>query len=90
MVEDFKRVHLDGVERLQEAKEFSEWSKKDREKRLPKLTPEQREQLHEYLKIVQQHGIHQAYSDDADCSVSKCPVLKNTKNALVSMTGSSQ
>ena len=48
------------MERLREAKEFSEWSKNDRESRLPQLTKEQREQMRQYLKIVDKHGLELA------------------------------
>lgn len=40
-------------EYLKESREFSEWAKQDREKRLKhKLTPEQKEQLQQYLLMV--------------------------------------
>lgn len=54
MVEDTKRQQLDGESHLQEANEFAKWSHNDREKRLPKLTPEQETQLMQYLQLVEQ------------------------------------
>ena len=48
------------MEHLREAKEFSEWSKKDRESRLPQLTKEQREQMRQYLKLVDKNGLELA------------------------------
>lgn len=42
---------------LREAGEFAEWSRRDRESRLPPLTDEQREQMQQYLRLVEQHGL---------------------------------
>jgi hypothetical protein len=63
MVNDTARRHQDALSRLREAEEYAKWSKKDREERLPPLTPEQREQMREYLKIVDQHGGRKGFED---------------------------
>jgi hypothetical protein len=76
------------LERLREAKEFAEWSRKDREKRLPPLTDEQQEQLREYLNIVSKHGLRKAFEDPSGKECVGCPVLGRTQKALSAMTGS--
>ena len=64
---------MDGMERLREARQFAEWSKKDREARLPKITDEQREQLRNYLQLVEQHGVKKALQNAEDCV--GCPIF---------------
>jgi hypothetical protein len=73
MVDDSTRLHKDGLERLREAEEFAKWSKKDREARLPPLSPEQREQMRNYLQIVEQHGLSKGFEDTKQCV--GCPVM---------------
>lgn len=58
MVSDHQRKQEEGLERLREAGEFAEWSRKDRESRVPPLTAEEREQLRDYLRLVERHGMH--------------------------------
>lgn len=82
MVDDTARRHQDALARLREAEEFAKWSKQDREKRLPPLTPEQREQMREYLKIVQQHGLSKGFEDTNQCV--GCPVMHGKKAQSVS------
>jgi hypothetical protein len=86
LLEAGARDQRDGLKHLQEAKEFAEWSKKDREARLPKLTPEQREQMREYLKIVQQHGLTKGMEGAENNDCNGCPVLKQGKSFATSMT----
>jgi hypothetical protein len=86
LLEAGARDQRDGLKHLQEAKEFAEWSKKDREARLPKLTPEQREQMREYLKIVQQHGLTKGMEGAENHDCNGCPVLKQGKRFASSMT----
>lgn len=93
IVSDNQRKQIQGQEHLREAKEFSEWSKKDREARLPKLTEEQREQMRQYLLIVQRHGLSKAFAgemqrnnDDDDCP--GCPVLKQTRKVAAALSNS--
>ncbi|EEC43309.1 predicted protein [Phaeodactylum tricornutum CCAP 1055/1] len=86
LLEAGARDQRDGLKHLQEAKEFAEWSKKDREARLPKLTPEQREQMREYLKIVQQHGLTKGMEGAENNDCNGCPVLKQGKSFASSMT----
>lgn len=91
IVSDTKRQQLDGVERLREAREFAEWSRKDREARFPKLNPEQREQMRQYLQLVEQHGLRKSFEatrgeiSDADCV--GCPVLGQARKAAAAVTG---
>jgi hypothetical protein len=77
------------MEHLKEARKFAEWSQKDRDARLPKLTDEQREQMQKYLQLVGQHGFSKTVSSADDCV--NCPIVGNAKNALgfVSRTESS-
>lgn len=78
-MEDSKRQHVEGLERLKEAREFAEWSRKDKEARLPELTDEQREQMRQYLQLVGKHGVTQAASNE-DCV--GCPVVRNATEIL--------
>lgn len=61
MVEDSTRKHQEGLEHLREAREFAEWSRKDREARLPKLSPDQQAQMMQYLRIVERHGLSKSF-----------------------------
>jgi hypothetical protein len=45
------------MQHLQEANTYAIWSEQDRASKLPVLTQEQRQQIHEYLQIVQEHGL---------------------------------
>jgi hypothetical protein len=60
MVRDANKKHEDGIHHLQEANEFALWSENDRRQRLPAITAEQREQIQQYLAIVQQHALHES------------------------------
>jgi hypothetical protein len=60
MVRDANKKHEDGIHHLQEANEFALWSENDRRKRLPAITAEQREQIQQYLAILQQHALHES------------------------------
>lgn len=46
------RRHLAATEHLKDARKFAQSKAKDRENRLPPLTEEQREQLHDYLRLL--------------------------------------
>lgn len=63
LVSDSNRQQEEAIKHLQEARNFAEWSKKDREARLPKLTEEQRQQLKEYLELIEQHSIRKTTND---------------------------
>lgn len=91
MVEDSNRIQRDGLERLREAREFAEWSKKDRESRLPKLTEDQRDQMREYLKVIEQHGLAKAFEspNGKGCDGEGCPVLAQARKAVATVVGSS-
>lgn len=52
IVEDRDEIHRQATEHLKEAKTFAEWSHTNRESRVPPLTPEQDEQLRNYLAFV--------------------------------------
>jgi hypothetical protein len=56
------RKNQEGLSRLKEAKEYAEWSRNDRESKVPPLTIEQREQLRNYLSIVEEHGLKHAFA----------------------------
>lgn len=71
MVDDSTRKHREGLEHLKKAKEFAEWSRKDREKRLPPLTQEQASQMKQYLQMVEEHGI----SKISEGACEGCPVI---------------
>ena len=66
MIDSAGKSHADATEHYREAKEFAKWSAKDRaEKRasLPPLTPEQQEQMRNYIRIMQEYH---AYNPDSD------------------------
>ena len=76
MVDDAKRSHTDGMQRLQEAKAYADWSQSDRDAKLPKLTDEQHDQLQQYLRMVEQHGWNrsmEASTNGGNCE--GCPIL---------------
>jgi hypothetical protein len=60
MVRDANKKHEDGIHHLQEANEFALWSENDRRQRLPAITAEQREQIQQYLAILQEHALHES------------------------------
>jgi hypothetical protein len=60
MVRDAHKKHEDGIHHLQEANEFALWSENDRRQRLPAITAEQREQIQQYLAILQEHALHES------------------------------
>ena len=67
--------HRDGHARLQEARAHAEQQWQAQEKKLPKLTEEQREQMARYVRIVQAHGMTKIaeLQESQDCV--GCPVL---------------
>jgi hypothetical protein len=69
-----ERRHKNGIQSLQEAREWAEWRAKDREKRLPKLTKQEEEQMKNYLRNIEQHG-----------GVNRAPIMSN-RNAKNSST----
>jgi hypothetical protein len=89
IVADTERLHQDGLERLAEAKAFSEWSRKDRESRLPPLTLEQNEQMGQYLRMVEAHGWTKSLEQEQggkECI--GCPFLeRNEKKAKALRAG---
>ncbi|KAL3784507.1 hypothetical protein ACHAWO_003213 [Cyclotella atomus] len=52
LVDHMDRRHIAATEHLSKARQFAQVKAKDREQRLPPLTDEQREQLHEYLRLL--------------------------------------
>mmetsp|Transcript_2293 Transcript_2293/g.4923 ORF Transcript_2293/g.4923 Transcript_2293/m.4923 type:complete len:110 (+) Transcript_2293:188-517(+) len=52
LVDHMDARHLKATENLKDARQFGIKMAKDREERAPPLTPEQREQLHEYLRLM--------------------------------------
>ena len=66
MLNSAGKSHADATQHLKEAREYAKWSAKDRaEKRadLPPLTPEQTEQMRNYLRIMQEYH---AFNPDSD------------------------
>lgn len=56
VIESMDERHMKGVAHLQEARQFASWAEKDRESRAPKLTPDQRRQLQDYLSIMAENN----------------------------------
>jgi hypothetical protein len=84
MESDYTRKHKEATKHLQEAEEFAKWAKQDRKSRVPQLKDDQRNQLKEYLQLVEQHSInmmiHPSRGKDGNCN--GCPVLAPVRNAL--------
>ena len=56
--EQANKTHLSATAHYREAREFAQWSSKDREERcasLPPLTPEQKKQMRAYLRMMQEY-----------------------------------
>jgi hypothetical protein len=60
IVSDTSAQHLKNMEHLHAANQYAQWSEQDRMSKLPAITPEQRQQIYDYLAIVQQHGFSQS------------------------------
>jgi len=56
IVDDRDEIHRKATEHLKEASVFAEWAHEDREARAPPLTPEQEEQLRNYLAFVAENS----------------------------------
>jgi hypothetical protein len=92
VVSDSDKQQQERLGHLREAGEFAEWSRRDRESRLPPLTDEQREQMQQYLRLVEQHGLRKvvehrrrasgdgsnggAVGDDDDDDCVGCPAFR--------------
>ena len=83
------------MEHLKEANRYAQWSEQDRLSKLPTITPEQRQQIHDYLSIVQQHGLSKSIAaqeqsnDGGDVgntndvtTNSTCPVLSTNHHKV--------
>lgn len=87
-MDDAERRQQECLEHLQEAYDYAEWSKKDREARLPDLTSAQREQMRQYLTMVQQHGLSKGFHDQERCE--GCPVMKQQGRAILGIPAEAQ
>mmetsp|Transcript_25952 Transcript_25952/g.56887 ORF Transcript_25952/g.56887 Transcript_25952/m.56887 type:complete len:115 (+) Transcript_25952:627-971(+) len=66
MLKEGEKSHLDATEHYRKAREFAKWSAEDRAKKradLPPLTPEQTEQMRNYLRMMQEYH---AFNPDSD------------------------
>jgi hypothetical protein len=66
MIEQGNKSHLSALESYKEAKNFAQWSAKDRAEKtaeLPPLTSDQREQIKAYLQLMQEYH---AFNPDSD------------------------
>lgn len=72
------------MEHLREANAYAQWSEQDRLSKLPPITPEQRQQIKQYLSIIEQHGFtksfaaHEQTQQESEANLNKshkCPVL---------------
>lgn len=52
IVGGMEKNHVSAKKHLADARDFAQWSEKDRHSRLPPLTEEQKAQLQEYLDMV--------------------------------------
>jgi hypothetical protein len=60
IVSDTNQKHILSMKYLQEANQYAKWSEQDRQSKLPHITNEQRDQIYNYLNIIQQHGVAQS------------------------------
>lgn len=73
---DSIQTSQDAFNQLQQAREYAHEAAIERQKKLPQLTAEQEEQMKEYLKLVNQHGLSklsEMESDPKNCQ--GCPLL---------------
>eukprot|EP00538_Stauroneis_constricta_P001969 CAMPEP_0119548218 /NCGR_PEP_ID=MMETSP1352-20130426/2178_1 /TAXON_ID=265584 /ORGANISM="Stauroneis constricta, Strain CCMP1120" /LENGTH=109 /DNA_ID=CAMNT_0007593413 /DNA_START=16 /DNA_END=345 /DNA_ORIENTATION=+ len=66
LVENAAKTHMDATASLHEARQFAEWSSRQREQEranLPELTKEQDKQLKAYLRMMQEYH---AFNPDSD------------------------
>ena len=91
IVSDANAKHLKNMEHLHEANAYAQWSEQDRLSKLPSITPEQRQQIQQYLSIIEQHGFSKSVAaqqgqqekgdgDSNDVTNAKCPILSNTSS----------
>jgi len=52
IIDSLENRHLEARKNLNESQAFAVWAADERERRTPKLTPEQKEQLQNYLQLV--------------------------------------
>ncbi len=55
IIDNLEKRDISARKYLKESKDFAKFASEDRRKRSPELTPEQREQLQNYLLLVAQH-----------------------------------
>lgn len=56
IVDDRDEIHKKATAHLKEASAFAEFAERDRESRVPPLTPEQQEQLRNYLALCAENS----------------------------------
>ncbi|KAL7572035.1 hypothetical protein ACA910_001688 [Epithemia clementina (nom. ined.)] len=73
--ERVNEINREGQARLREAREYGLRKREEHQKTLPKLTPEQDEQMAQYLKLIQAHGLKKIteMQNSQDCV--GCPAL---------------
>ena len=72
---DAEKINQDGMKRIQEAREYAHKKAQEREQVMPDLSPEQEQQMRQYLQMVGQHGMTKLtqISDQEECL--NCPML---------------
>ena len=72
---DAEKINQDGMKRIQEAREYAHKKAQEREQVMPNLSPEQEQQMRQYLQMVGQHGMTKLtqISDQEECL--NCPML---------------
>lgn len=91
IVSDANSKQKESIGHLREANIYAKWSEEDRQSKLPTITPEQRQQIHQYLSIIQQHGLSKSMTSQQgnsqeDISNPKCPVLPTNNKATAPTT----
>ena len=68
-VDHADQQHIEATENYKKAKEFAAWSRKDRLEKtqdLPPLTDEQKKQMRQYLRMMQQYHARNPDSEHPD------------------------
>ena len=91
MIDDNERQHQEGLKHLENAHAFAQWSEKEQEKRLPELTPEQEQQMYNYLQLVEKHGFEKfgALQSGTAENCEGCPVFRLAGQAGKALRGQS-
>jgi hypothetical protein len=83
IIADLNATQIQNMKHLEEANEYARWSERDRASKLPTITEEQRQQIRQYLLLVQEHGFTKSFAatngnEAFSGNSSNCPILATT------------